>query len=200
MKRYVNVLLSYEPTESRPEDDSLDSISKDLESEISCCYHFFEIENVEILDRKEPSGPNNAAISDPWWKNALEENTNEEAHKAAREQRIAQLREEGRLLRYSYEDFKRQAKLLDMEEMWIKAITPESSKDFALLEDHETFFLDMSNELTNYDGYSHCVQCGKTMRNFTIMAFCPGCGRKMILYEELRKRMQEKSSDKGAML
>lgn len=54
MKRYVNVLLSYEPTESRPEDDSLDSISKDLESEISCCYHFFEIENVEILDGNEP--------------------------------------------------------------------------------------------------------------------------------------------------
>lgn len=198
MKRYVNVLLSYEPTESRPEDDSLDSISKDLESEISCCYHFFEIENVEILDRKEPSIPNNAAISDPWWKNALEENTNEEAHKAARDQRIAQLWDEGRLLGYSYEDFKRQAKFLDMEEMWIKAITPESSKAFALLEDNETFFHYMSNELTNYEEYSHCVQCGIAIRSVAIMGYCPGCGRKMMFYEELRKRMQEKSSEKGA--
>ncbi len=55
MKRFIKIVVSYEPLKDRPEDDSFDMISMDLEQEISCCWHSFNIESIEILEDKEES-------------------------------------------------------------------------------------------------------------------------------------------------
>ena len=52
MKRYVKIIVSYDTNEGRPEDDTYESIRRDLESEISCCWHFFGIESIEIMGEK----------------------------------------------------------------------------------------------------------------------------------------------------
>lgn len=55
MKRFIKIVVSYEPLKDCHEDDSFNMISMDLEQEISSCWHGFNIESIEIMEDKEDS-------------------------------------------------------------------------------------------------------------------------------------------------
>ena len=127
---------------------------------------------------------NSVTTGDSWWRKALEESSDDEA----RNRRFTKLLEELRLLGATYEDIRQAVKAFDREEQWANAITPEFAEVLAWLKDDETLFLCLSNELTNYDIWLHCVQCGASMPEGHFVSYCPACGRMSVFWENLVKR------------
>ena len=135
--------------------------------------------------------PNNSAASDPWWHKMF---TAEELSKSNIDgvpQVIMEIIAEGRCLGESSETIRRRIDAYRFEEKWEKEIKPKYSQDVSdWCNEDETFCIIAFN---HFNEVCRCVKCSGNIPPDRAYNFCPWCGRKMFLFDDLKRKKKNQT-------
>ena len=143
--------------------------------------------------------PNNSAMGDPWWHKMFtaEELSNSDGVPPVIMEIIAQ----GRLLGENAETIRRRIDAYHFEEEWEKKIKPKYSQEVSdWCDDDETFCVIVCNAKTHFNEVCRCIKCSGNTPIDRAYNFCPWCGRKMFLFDDLKRKKKNFGQQEEARL
>lgn len=136
--------------------------------------------------------PNNSAMDVPWWHKMF--TAEELSNSGGVPPVIMEIIAEGRLLGENAETIRRRIDAYHFEEEWENEIKPKYAKDVsAWCDDDETFCVIVCNAKTHFNDVCRCIKCGGDTPVDRAYNFCPWCGRKMFLFDDLKRKKKNQA-------